>query len=164
METPAINLNVNLDAATMDAETSAKYIADLIAELTLNLDNSGTSSVGTPAHIVGIDRQLGRLMDFDPVHAPRVKRLHNELVALGYTPTLPKSKKKLPPSYLSYLDAKGNNFGNLNSKTFIVMRSHLRDSLADAALFDANPRYAFCELDSEEAVDAVLEVAKDEMN
>jgi hypothetical protein len=97
------------------------------------------------------------------VFAPRVRRVHETLVKLGYTPTLPKSEKKELPSYVSYLDPdNGVNFGNLNSETFHVMRNDLRDELAALPHFGANKRYARCHLVTEEAVDALLKIAERE--
>lgn len=159
MDNATVNINIQIDPKAMTAAEAAAYGAEVVAALTANLGTPAAMTVGTPAHIVGIDKQLGRLTDFAPVYAPRVKKLHHELVALGYVPTLPKSKKGQPPSYISYHDAKGKNFGNLNSKTFVVMRGDLRDELEKHPLFGANPRYAYCELESDEAVAAVVKVA-----
>lgn len=113
-----------------------------------------------PGHIPGLAQQLGRLMDHNPVFAPRVQQVHDALVKLGYTPTLPKSAKATMPSYVSYIDPKtGLNLGNLNSEKFYVMRANLRDELAAQKHFGADQRYAHCHLTGPESVDALIEMA-----
>ena len=162
---PRFNLNLNIDPSQMTAVEAGSYAAELMAELTDKLSTT-TAPAGSAAHIVGVDKQLGRLTDYPRSEAVRVKRVHAELTALGYIPTLPKPKNggKTLPSYLSFRNPKtGKNLGNLNSRTFKVMRQDLRDALVKDPLFAAEPRYAYCELTSDAAVDAVVKVASDEM-
>lgn len=121
---------------------------------------SGTSKTGDDQGALA--KQLKRLTDHAPMFAPRVHALHEQLVALGYVPKLPtplKAKGKLP-SYISYLDpVTGENFGNVNSEKFYVMRKALRDELAALKHFGADARYAHCRLLGDESVAAVLKIA-----
>lgn len=161
---PVINLNLTIDPTTMSAADAGAYAAQMYATLTAELATPASAATGTPAHIVGIDKQLGRLTDYRPVFAPRVKSLHTQLVALGYEPRLPTSVKDNVPSYLSYIDpATGSNLGNLNSERFTFMRGALRDKLKDQPHMQANERYASCHLVSDAAVTAVVNVAKAEL-
>lgn len=153
-----LTLALHVDPTVLTPEQAAEYAAAVLSRLT------ATALPGTAVHLVGIDKQLARLNDNEPTFAPRVKRLHQELMTLGYTPKLPKSDKGTPPPYISYIDpATGENIGNLNSRTFHVMRTSLRDSLK-ATGFSANSRYAYRTLNDEAAVDAVVAVAKDVKN
>lgn len=159
--TTTVNINLAIDPSTMSADAAADYAATVMAKLTAPV--SPTTAVGSAAHIIGIDKQLGRLTDHKPVFAPRVKRLHAELVKLGYTPTLPNSKKDPLPSYISYIDpVSGENLGNLNSEKFYVMRTALRDKLAKLDHFGSDSRYANCHVVSDAAVDAMLKVAAEQ--
>lgn len=155
-----LTLALQVDPSVMTPDQAAEYAAAVLSKLTTAA--AAAAAPGTAVHLVGIDKQLARLNDHDATFAPRVKRLHQELMKLGYTPKLPKSAKGTPPPYLSYVDpATGVNLGNLNSKTFHVMRTSLRDTLK-AAGFSANSRYAYRTLSSDAAVDEVLTVAKAE--
>jgi hypothetical protein len=162
---PIININLNIDPKALSADEVGEYAAAVYAKLTAELATSGTVvAVGSPAHVVGIDKQLGRLADFKPVFAPRVKALHNELVALGYQPRLPKSEKDALPSYISYVDpVSGDNLGNLNSERFTFMRGVLLEKLKGKPHMESNSRHASCRLVSEDAVKAVVKVAKSEL-
>lgn len=157
-------LNLNIDPTKMTPAEAATYAADMLAELTKKL-SAPAAPAGSPGHIVGIDKQLGRLADYPLSEAVRIKKVHAELTALGYVPTLPTSKKGGDlPSYLSYRHpTTGKNFGNLNSRTFKVMRKDLRDTLEKDKLFAAESRYAYCELTSDAAVDALIKVAADQL-
>ncbi len=82
---------------------------------------------------------------------------------LGYLPTLPKSKKDPLPSYISFIDpATGVNFGNINSEKFYVVRGDLLAELGAIKHFGADSRYAHVHLVSDDAVEALLKIAKRE--
>jgi hypothetical protein len=161
MHNSEIHIVLNIDPAKTTPEEAVEWAITWAAKVN-TAAASGATTVGAGL-IFGLDKQLGRLTDHQPVFAPRVRRVHETLVKLGYTPTLPKSEKKELPSYVSYLDPdNGVNFGNLNSETFHVMRNDLRDELAALPHFGANKRYARCHLVTEEAVDALLKIAERE--
>ncbi len=150
-------INVNVDAAAMSPEEAVAYCQAVIKGLTADDDVPAKVTVGP---IKGLDKQLGRLLDHNPAFAPRVRTVHDELVKIGYVPTLPKSSKKELPSYISYIDpVTGENFGNLNSQKIYIMRGKLRDELAGLPHFGADSRYAHCHLTSDDAVEAVLKIA-----
>lgn len=160
---PTIQVNVNIDPAALTPAQAGEYAAAVIAKLTTDLTATPTSAPGSAAHIVGIDKQLARLMDHNPAFAVRVKGLHYDLAGIGYVPTLPNSKQGQLPSYISYIDpVTGQNLGNLNSEKFYVMRAALREQLKDQLHFGADSRYAHCHLTSDEAVKAVAKLAKAE--
>jgi hypothetical protein len=58
----------------------------------------------------------------------------------------------------------GDNLGNLNSERFTFMRGALLDKLKDKPLMEANSRHASCRLVSDDAVKAVVKVAKSELS
>ena len=161
MQNKDIHIVLNVDPSKTTPEEAAEWAIAWAAKVnTAAVAEETTPGTGL---IFGLDKQLGRLTDHQPVFAPRVRRVHETLVKLGYTPTLPKSEKKDLPSYVSYLDPhNGVNFGNLNSETFHVMRGDLRDELSVLPHFGANKRYASCHLVSEDAVDALLKIAERE--
>jgi hypothetical protein len=152
-------VQLRIDASVTSAEDAVAYIQTVVRGLNDPAAGSDvTVTVSTP--VFGLDRQLGRLMDHNPAFAARVRKLHDGLVRIGYSPTLPKSSKDVLPSYISYIDpATGVNFGNLNSEKIYIQRRDLRDELKDQPHFGSDNRYANCHLTSDEAVQAVLEVA-----
>ncbi|MDP3890495.1 hypothetical protein [Nocardioides sp.] len=161
---PIINLNINVDPSAITADEAGEYAAGVMARLTAEFGAGGAVTVGSPAHIVGLDKQLARLTEHEPVFAPRIKALHQELISLGYQPRLPKSEKDVPPPYISYIDpTTGKNLGNLNSERFTFMRGSLLAKLKGKPLMQANSRHASCHIVSEDAVKAVVKVAKAEL-
>lgn len=148
---------INIDASKMTPEAARLWVETFKT-------NTGSMAPVKPVAAPGtlIDQQLKRLIDFTgPVVGERVRAVHERLQELGYTPTLPKSTNKTLPSYISYIDSKsGENFGNLNSTKFYVMRKALRDELAGMEHFGADQRYANIKLVSDDAVDALIKVAE----
>jgi hypothetical protein len=158
-----IRIVLNIDPSKSTPDEAAEWAIAWAQEF-----GAATMSGTTKTHagpIYQVDEQLGRLTGLKPVFAPRVRKVHQTLINIGYTPTLPSSTKKDPPPYISYIDPdNGVNFGNLQSKTFYVMRKNLRDELAALPGFVSDRRYAHCSLDSEHAVDALLRIAEREKN
>lgn len=148
---------INIDASKMSPEGARAWVE------TFKTTKDGVPTMkGAIAPVTLIDQQLKRLVDFiGPVVGERVRAAHERLQELGYTPTLPKSTNKTLPSYISYIDSKsGENFGNLNSTKFYVMRRGLRNELASMEHFGADQRYANVKLVSDDAVDALIKVAE----
>ncbi len=146
---------VSIDASKFSPQEAAEWIAEFHAA---RADDAG-AGLGSP-----LEKQLARLTDYAPVRAPRIQRTHHELVALGYVATLPKSGKDTLPSYISYVDpTTGENLGNLNSSSFMVMRKALSKELDGKPFFTSRGRYAQLELTGDAAIDALLTVASDQL-
>lgn len=156
-----IQVQIAIDASEMTADKAVEYVKNIVAGLS-KADGSSTPIVMS-APVFGLDKQLGRLLDHNPVFATRVRTVHDQLIALGYVPTLPKSKKNPLPSYISYIDpASGTNFGNLNSEKFYVMRGELKTELEALPHFGSDSRYANVHLVNDDAVQALLKIAQRE--
>jgi len=161
MNNSKIHIVLNIDPSKTTPDEAVKWAITWAEKVKTATMPGETKATAGP--IYGLDKQLGRLTDHQPMFAPRVRKVHETLVKLGYTPTLPKSTKKELPSYISYIDpANGVNFGNVNSEKFYVMRKALRDELAALPHFDADKRYAHCHLVSEAAVEGLLKIAERE--
>ena len=161
MQGLGIQVQIGIDASAIKADRAVEYIKDIIDGL--GRGDGGGTPVVLSAPVFGLDKQLGRLLDHNPIFAKRVRVVHDQLIALGYVPTLPKSKKDPLPSYISYIDpVTGVNFGNLNSEKFYVMRGELKAELEGMPHFGSDSRYAHVHLVNEDAVQALLEIAKRE--
>ena len=161
MNALGIQVQIAINASDMTADKAVEYVKNVVAGLS-KTDGSSTPVV-LSAPVFGLDKQLGRLLDHNPVFAKRVRAVHDQLIALDYVPTLPKSKKNPLPSYISYIDpVTGINLGNLNSEKFYVMRGELKTELKALPHFGSDSRYANVHLVSDEAVQALLKIAERE--
>lgn len=154
------SVTIQIDASKMTPEAARAWVETF--ETTTVATVATAKTITAPVTL--IDQQLKRLVDFTgPVVGERVRAVHERLEKLGYTATLPKSTNKTLPSYISYIDNKtGENFGNLNSTKFYVMRKAMRDELDGMAYFGADQRYAHIKLASDDAVDALIKIAERE--
>jgi len=157
---PIVQINLTIDPTVMTADEAGAYAACVVAKVAAELASGAGAATGSPAHIVGIDKQLARLTDYATTFAPHIKAAHAQLITAGYVPQLPNSKKDPLPPYISYIDpVTGQNLGNLNSERFVFMRGPLRAKLKDLLGFDSDSRYASRRVNGADGVAAVIKVA-----
>jgi hypothetical protein len=100
--TNAIRIVLNIDPSKTTPDEAAQWVIAWAEKVTKATTLGASKTIAGPSY--GLDTHLGRLAGVKAVFASHVRRVHESLVQLGYTPTLPTSGKEDLPRYISYVD------------------------------------------------------------
>jgi hypothetical protein len=111
-----------------------------------------------------LDDQLDRFAGYWPGRSNWLRRIHDGLVDLGYTPILPEIRSatsKTPASYIRYVDAVNEiTLGSINSGAFLFV-GPMREKLRGSDMVEETRDGMRVQFDSDAKVDFILDTARE---
>lgn len=143
------------------------YILDLLARLEAGAEDGGDVTVDFTMAERTIESALAYFKRAWLARFEYLQRLHDALVEMGYEVKLPESRPESRNQYpyLRYLRAdESRTLGSINSGSFTFWGKVLQRRLAEDPLGQVTRDAVRYQLDSDESLDRIIEVARDELN